>query len=92
MRPPDPAFADPRLAVLYDVLEHRRRDLDAYVAIVEELAARTVVGIGCGTGALAVRLAAQGVDVVGVDPAVASLDVARTRPHAERVTWLHGDG
>lgn len=91
MRPPDPAFADPRLAVLYDVLEARRHDLDAYVSLVAELAARTVVDVGCGTGSLAVRLAAQGIEVVGLDPAGASLDVARTKPHADRVTWVHGD-
>jgi SAM-dependent methyltransferase len=30
-------------------------------------------------------------DVTGVDPAGASLDVARARPGAERVRWLHGD-
>lgn len=91
MRPPDPAFADPRLAVLHDVLDDDRSDLDAYVAIVEELGATRVVDIGGGTGSLAVRLAALGVTVVGVDPAAASLEVARTKPWADRVTWVHGD-
>ena len=91
MRAPDPAFADPRLAVLYDVLDNERRDLDAYVAIANEVAARSVVDIGCGTGSLAVRLAALGLEVVGVDPAAASLVVARAKPHAERVTWVEGD-
>lgn len=91
MRPPDPVFADPRLAVLYDALDDDRRDLDAYVAIAAELQARTVVDVGCGTGSLAVLLAERGLSVVGVDPAGASLDVARTKPYADRVTWLHGD-
>jgi SAM-dependent methyltransferase len=91
VRAPDPAFADPRLAVLYDVFDDDRCDLDAYVAIVEEVEATTVVDIGCGTGSLAVRLSALGLRVVGVDPAGASLDVARAKPYADRVTWLHGD-
>jgi ubiquinone/menaquinone biosynthesis C-methylase UbiE len=91
VRAPDPAFADPRLAVLYDALDDDRSDLDAYVAIAGELEARTVVDVGCGTGSLAVRLAAAGLTVVGVDPAGASLDVARTKPHADRVTWVDGD-
>ncbi len=91
MRPPDPAFADPRLAALYDVFDADRGDLDAYVAIADEVAARSVVDVGCGTGSLAVRLAALGRDVVGVDPAGASLDVARAKPYAERVTWRQGD-
>jgi SAM-dependent methyltransferase len=33
----------------------------------------------------------MGVTVVGVDPAGASLDVARAKPLAERVVWVHGD-
>jgi SAM-dependent methyltransferase len=91
MRAPDPAFADPRLAALYDVFDSDRSDLDAYVAITEEVAAESVVDIGCGTGSLAVRLAALGLAVVGVDPAGASLDVARAKPHAQRVTWVQGN-
>jgi len=91
VRPPDPAFADPRLAVLYDVFDDDRSDLDAYVAIIEELSASSIVDVGCGTGSLAVRLAALGRNVVGVDPAGASLDVARTKPNAQHVKWVEGD-
>jgi SAM-dependent methyltransferase len=91
MRPPDPVFADPRLAVLYDALDGDRSDLDAYVAIVEEVRATSIVDVGCGTGCLAVGLAALGKQVVGVDPAAASIDVARGKRFAERVTWVHGD-
>jgi SAM-dependent methyltransferase len=54
-------------------------------------AAHTVVDIGCGTGSLVVRLAGLGLRAVGVDPAAASLDVARAKPGAERVTWVDGD-
>lgn len=91
MRAPDAGFADPRLAVLYDFFDDDRSDLDVYEAIVDELGARKVVDVGCGTGSLAVRLAARGNVVVGVDPAVASIDVARAKPYADRVTWLPGD-
>ncbi|MEI7057302.1 class I SAM-dependent methyltransferase [Nocardioides sp. CCNWLW239] len=91
MREPDAAFADPRQAVLYDVFDDDRSDLDAYVAIVREVGARHVIDLGCGTGSLAVRLAGEGLVVVGVDPAAASLDVARSKPHADRVTWINGD-
>ncbi len=77
--------------MLYDLLDDDRSDLDAYVAMAVEVAAARVVDVGCGTGSLAVRLAGLGLEVVGVDPAAASLDVARTKPHAEGVTWVHGD-
>ena len=87
----DALFADPRLAALYDALDGERDDLDAYVAIVEELGAKRVLDIGCGTGAFATRLAARGVEVTAVDPAEASLAVARAKPFAERVRWICGD-
>ncbi|MDM7854276.1 class I SAM-dependent methyltransferase [Cellulomonas alba] len=84
-------FDDPVVAALYDPLDDDRSDLDAYVAIVEELGARSVLDVGCGTGSLALMLAARGLDVVGVDPAGAMLDVARAKPGADAVTWWHGD-
>ena len=88
---PDPLFAEPRLARIYDALEADRADLDAYEALVAELGARSVLDVGCGTGTFACRLAAAGLDVVGVDPAAASLDVARAKPRADDVHWVLGD-
>lgn len=88
---PDAKFADPRLAPLYDLFDSDRRDLDAYVAIVEELGARRILDIGCGTGVLALMLAARGCDVIGVDPAAASLAVARAKPGAGKVRFIDGD-
>jgi SAM-dependent methyltransferase len=88
---PDAIFADPRLARIYDWMESERPDLDAYVAIAQEFKAQSVLDVGCGTGALCVRLAAQGFDVVGVDPAEASLDIARSKRGAENVQWISGD-
>ena len=87
----DAAFDDPRLAAIYDALDPDRSDLEAYVAIVEEFGARSVLDLGCGTGVFALRLAERGIEVTGVDPAGASLDVARAKPGAERVIWIHGD-
>jgi SAM-dependent methyltransferase len=87
----DAIFADPRLADIYDALESDRNDLNAYLAMVDEFGALSVLDIGCGTGAFACLLVQRGVEVIGVDPAAASLDVARRKPLAERVRWLHGD-
>lgn len=88
---PDALFAHPRLAPLYDAFDGDRADLAAYVAIADEVGARRVLDIGCGTGCLAIMLAEGDRTVVGVDPAAASLDVARSKPGARRVTWVYGD-
>jgi SAM-dependent methyltransferase len=87
----DAVFDDPRLAAIYDALDPDRSDLDAYLGMVGEFGARSVLDLGCGTGTFALMLADQGVEVIGVDPAGASLDVARAKPGAERVRWIHGD-
>lgn len=88
---PDPIFAEPRLAAIYDALDADRSDLDHYAAMVEEFRARRVLDVGCGTGSLAVMLAERGCQVVAVDPADASLEVARSKRGAGRVRWLTGD-
>jgi len=88
---PDALFADRRLAEIYDPFDPDRSDLDAYAAMVEEFGAGHVLDVGCGTGTFACLLAGRDVEVTGVDPAAASLDVARGKPHAERVRWILGD-
>jgi len=87
----DALFGDRRLARLYDPLEAGREDLAAYLGMVGEFGARSVLDVGCGTGSLATLLVGLGVEVAGVDPAEASLEVARGKPGAEKVRWIHGD-
>lgn len=87
----DALFADPRLARLYDPLDPDRSDLDLYLGLAAEVEATSVLDVGCGTGTLACLLAERGVGVVAVDPAAASLDVARAKPLAGGVRWIHGD-
>ncbi len=88
-RVPDAIFAHPRLAPIYDAFDGDRDDLAAYVGIADESGADRVLDVGCGTGSLAVLLAGTGRTVVGVDPAEASLEIARSKDAA--VTWVLGD-
>lgn len=69
-----------------NIFEHPR-----LAAIADELGARRVLDVGCGTGTFALLLADRGIEVTGVDPACGSLDVARAKPNAARVRWMHGD-
>jgi SAM-dependent methyltransferase len=87
----DELFENPRLAAIYDPFDPDRSDLEAYESMVDEFGARSVLDIGCGTGTFACRLAARGIEVIGLDPAGASLRVAQTKLWSDRVTWIHGN-
>lgn len=85
-------FRDQRLADIYDALDSpERSDLDPYFAIVDELNAQTIVDLGSGTGTFACRLAETGRKVIAVEPAEASVIVAKRKPGADRVRWIVGD-
>lgn len=87
----DENFGNPVLAALYDPLDPDRSDLAAYLDLAGHLGAASVLDIGCGTGVFALLLADRGTEVTGVDPARASLDVARAKPGGDRVRWICGD-
>ena len=88
---PDAIFAHHRLAQVYDAFDGPRDDLPAYLAIAGELGADRVLDVGCGTGCLALLLAAAGRTVTAADPAAASLEVARAKDGAAAVTWIQAD-
>ena len=88
---PDPIFSNTRLAQIYDAFDGPRPDLDHYLAITRELNAQSVLDIGCGTGCFSCLLSEQDFDVIGVEPAQASLDIARKKPFGHRVRWILGD-
>jgi ubiquinone/menaquinone biosynthesis C-methylase UbiE len=50
----------------------------------------TVVDVGCGTGTLAIALAAGGAEVIGVDGDPEVLALARAKAGAEAVQWRKG--
>src|SRR5947209_6505298 len=88
---PDAIFAEPKLAEIYDLLDGPDRpDLAPYLAIADEFHAHSVIDLGCGTGTLACRFASRGFEVVGIDPATASLDVAQRKVDGDRVRWITG--
>ncbi|MBO0771243.1 MAG: class I SAM-dependent methyltransferase [Actinobacteria bacterium] len=83
-------FTDPRLVTVYDAECRWARDDDFFLAVVNESPAARVLDLGCGSGRLALGMAAAGHSVTGVDPARPMLDAARAKPGADRVSWLEG--
>jgi SAM-dependent methyltransferase len=52
----------------------------------------TLLEIACGTGRVAIRLAQDGVNVVGLDLSSAMLEIARQKSlHLENMRWIEGD-
>jgi SAM-dependent methyltransferase len=84
------------IAEVYDeslpahVVAHYLAKRTAYVAAL--CPAGRVLDVGCGTGALAGRLAERGYDVVGVDPSAGMLDVLRTRHPGVEAVVASGTG
>lgn len=87
----DRHYVDPRLVDLYDRDNPRGADTEFYLRLAEDLDARRILDLGCGTGLLTRELAGDGRDVAGIDPSPAMLAVARRQPNAEGVQWIEGD-
>lgn len=87
----DPIFSNPRLASIYDAFDPDRSDVEPYIKLIKSFGVADVTDLGCGTGVLALALAKMGFEVTGVDPAKASIDVARAKPGADTVKWVVGD-
>lgn len=87
---PDRLFADPDLAVLYDLFSpwDGRGDFTFYLPLV--MSAEAVLDVGCGTGALLHRAREEGHQgrLCGIDPALGMLEQARKRSDIE---WVLGD-
>ena len=84
-------FSDPRLVAIYDTVNPIAEYEKFYLGLAARLSATSIIDVGCGTGLLTFELAKRGLDVIGVEPAPAMLDVARRRPYGKEVRWIEGD-
>ena len=86
----DAEFNDPRLVEVYDAEGAWGRDDDYFLALVNKTPRARVLDLGCGTGRLALGLAAAGHIVTGIDPSSAALAAAKAKVGSASVTWIHG--
>jgi len=85
-------FHDPRLVAIYDAVNAYgdNEQPDFYAQVASDIGATEIVELGCGTGLVTCRLAERGFRLTGVDPSSEMLAVARRRPGADQVAWVHG--
>jgi SAM-dependent methyltransferase len=87
----DDPYRDPDLVELYDLDNPGGEDHDYYRGLADQIGARSIVDLGCGTGLLTRSLARPGRTVFGIDPSATMLDYACRQPGADAVTWIRGD-
>jgi SAM-dependent methyltransferase len=73
----------------FDALAASGTDVHGEASFVVSLAPRTVLDAGCGTGRVAIELAARGLEVTGVDIDASMLATARAR--APEIEWIRAD-
>jgi SAM-dependent methyltransferase len=73
----------------FDALAAQGVDVHGEAALVLSLAPRSVLDAGCGTGRVAIQLAGNGLDVVGVDRDPAMLAEASRRAPGQ--VWVQAD-
>ncbi|HKZ14890.1 MAG TPA: class I SAM-dependent methyltransferase [Solirubrobacterales bacterium] len=84
------ALYDPIVAVVMRERLFRGRLIAQVLAGAPQGESLEVVDLGCGTGTTAIRLAAAGARVTGVDADPEILERARRKPGAEAVEWRSG--
>lgn len=84
---PDNHYVNSKLVEIYDLDSGWSIDRDFYLALAGPQRQR-ILDLGCGTGLLCNAYAANNHDVTGVDPSPAMLEVARRKPHGDKIEWV----
>jgi SAM-dependent methyltransferase len=82
---------DARLVELYYGDNPDGADHEFYRQVADEIDARAILDIGCGTGILTVTFARAARTVVGIDPSPNMLAHATNRANGRSVRWMLGD-
>jgi ubiquinone/menaquinone biosynthesis C-methylase UbiE len=82
-------FDGDRFQSKFDDLAAQGHDVHGEARFVASLTPQSVLDAGCGTGRVAIEMARQGIEVVGVDVDASMLDTARRL--APDIEWIEHD-
>lgn len=83
----DHHYENERLASLYDLDSPWSPDREFYLSLAK-LPQMDILDMGCGTGLICDAYAKHGHHVVGTDPAPAMLNIAKKKPHGDKIEWV----
>lgn len=84
-------YTDPGLVSLYDACNPRGIDTDFFLNLADDVCAKNIIDLGCGTGLLTREYYQHGRRVVGVDPSKEMITYAKNQPGADNINWIIGD-
>jgi SAM-dependent methyltransferase len=84
-------FSNPHLVSIYNAVNAIDSYKDFYLSLVQKIAAKKIIDIGCGTGLLTCALAKHGCQMIGVEPSEDMINIAKKNEYGENVTWIVGD-
>lgn len=80
----------PVYALFYSMQKKRFKEvLDGTGEVFDMASFKTVLDVGCGTGALCSTLAQRGFSVTGIDPAEKMLEIAIKKTEGDQITFIH---
>lgn len=83
-------FYDPRLVAVYNTVCALGDEKEFYIKLAKDLAVKTIVDLGCGTGLLTIELAKQGFKMIGIEPSKPMLEVAQKNSEGLDIKWIEG--
>lgn len=83
-------FNHPLIVSTYDTNNPIDDYGDFFLNFANDIDAKTIIDVGCGTGLLTCRLAEMGFNMIGVEPASPMLEIAKKNCCSSKVKWIHG--
>ena len=84
-------YTDRRLVALYDSDNPRGIDTEFFVSLANDINAKTILDLGCGTGLLARELIKPERNITGIDPSKEMIAWAKKQRDSEKINWMIGD-
>lgn len=79
------------IAQYYDQLNGWGKHDEFFLECLAALDVQTVADVGCGTGRVTYKMAAQGYNITAIDPDQAAIAYAKQQASNTSITWIVGD-